>query len=178
MENFRSTLSLSLDDEALQSRHPPHTGTALRYKRQKKIEYVKIFLFARKKMTDEFLTFGSDDEEHTSPPSTEHHPASDDSNRPKNGIFVAVEHVALLVGFVVLMIYLGGASERGMMKVLNSIALRKNNKMQNAFVYSFSQFINACTMGILGLVLNVSQADPFEGVPVARVDGKLAPAAA
>lgn len=120
-------------------------------------------------MPTNFQTVESHDPEHdvdaqphapTPPPPPRH-----------DGIFVKAEHIALTIAMVIVLVYLAGSSERGVIKMVERNALSKR-KMPSSFSYVLMHIVNSMTFGFMGLVMNVSLDDPFMDVPVTRTDGR------
>ena len=83
-----------------------------------------------------------------------------------------IEHIVIAIAIVVVVVYLGGSSERGVIKLIERSALSKR-KMPGAFSYAILHMVNSMTLGLMGLIMNVSLEDPFKGVPVVREGGKV-----
>lgn len=124
-----------------------------------------------------FVDSDSEDDEHhvssgLSGNDTESHAPAHPSSKKPEGVLIKVEHIAIAIAIVVLLIYLGGASERGLIKMIESNALKKR-RIPGSFYYGIMHLINALSGGLMGLLLNISLDDPFKGVPVVRENGKV-----
>lgn len=94
-------------------------------------------------------------------------PASPKETKSNRSWYSGIIGLFELIIIIYIILYLSGASFRGITKFIERDAL-KTGHIPNEFVFVLWGIVNSIFFGIPGLVMNYTVPDPFEGVAVVR----------